>query len=436
MAYQYDYPFSQEQGERLIAAILQLNGNYDFTDASSIVNAIRSGNADKVPLGSIFTLENEYYGTIPCVVRRRNVDKVLGDEDRPTITFQTAFLLSTNGGTSAAPFQFDRPEAFYYVSTAIPAGTVCKFTTPTYGNWAAGDYMFTATDTIAVGSRLAISAQQNTALTSCKVNVYESATATSTSAQYAISASDGTETLNLGIFGTDLNVVARVSYGSNNYGESAIHQLLNGDGVMSSAFEAQTPYDLMPTAFTGLYGVFGGFSEEVQGYMPMAKIHCITNNVYEETTPAPAFSTGTAYAVGDLVTYEGFVWRCSSAHSAGAWKDAHFTKVSRAYGTAVSGEYYTSGHLWLPSRKEIYGTDETTYSSTEVQLPYYANIGTTNHDKLMYAEDATSPSTYWLRDPNSGNAVSVRNSSIGDGGALNYGNADISFCVAPLGILA
>lgn len=436
MAYQYDYPFSQEQGERLISAVLGISGNYDFTDAASIVQAIRSGNADKIPLGTIFTLENDYYGSIPCVVRRKNVDKVLGDEDRSTITFQTAFLLSTNGGSSAASFQFDRPEAFAYVSTAIAAGTVCKFTTPAYGGWAAGSYKFTATDAIAVGSRLAISAYQNTALTSCNVNVYESEFAASPSAQYAISASDGTETVDLGTWGTDANHPQRVSYGSNNYGESAIHQLLNGDGLMSGVFEAQTPYDLMPTAFTSLYGVFGGFSEEVQSYMPLAKIHCITNNVYEETSPADAFSASTAYAVGDLVTKDGYVWRCTSAHSAGVWNEGHFTKVSRAYGTSASSEYYTSGHLWLPSRKEIYGTDETTYASSEVQLPYYANIGTTDHDKLMYAENATSPTTWWMRDPGAGGAYYARISHASYGGALYDYGAYVGIGVAPLGILA
>ena len=40
-----------------------------------------------------------------------------------------------------------------------------------------------------------------------------------------------------------------------------------------------------------------------------------------------AFSTSTAYAVGDYVIYEGALYRFTSAHSAGAWNSSHVTQV-------------------------------------------------------------------------------------------------------------
>lgn len=43
---------------------------------------------------------------------------------------------------------------------------------------------------------------------------------------------------------------------------------------------------------------------------------------------APAFSTSTAYTVGDYVTFGGTLYRCTVAHSAGAWNNSHFTTVT------------------------------------------------------------------------------------------------------------
>lgn len=46
------------------------------------------------------------------------------------------------------------------------------------------------------------------------------------------------------------------------------------------------------------------------------------------TVVAPAFSTSTAYAVGDYVTYNNLLYKCTTSHSAGAWSSAHFTAVT------------------------------------------------------------------------------------------------------------
>ena len=94
-------------------------GSYDFTTAAGIVAAIRSGNISKVPNGSIFKETHEVYGDIYFVTRAKNQHKVAGDSQIPTITIQPLYLLSANGGTSAATFQYDRPEAFAKVADAI-----------------------------------------------------------------------------------------------------------------------------------------------------------------------------------------------------------------------------------------------------------------------------------------------------------------------------
>lgn len=379
--------------EKINTAILKLSRKeYDFdaNGVADIVKALRNGDGDLVPVGQEFTVPHNVYGNIEFVTRGFNIDKVAGDAARPTITIQPKYLLSVSGGTTASTFQYDRPEAFCSVDEEIAAGTICKFTTPAYGKWNAGTYKFTATEAIAAGSKLCMSGYESTAMLSSYVRVYDSAKATTHSAQYAITEDDGTATLNLGTWGTDLNHPQRVSYGSNNEAESNIFQWLNGIGVMSDIWVPKTKYDMMCTSYTSLNGFLGGFSETFRSYLGLCAIHNITNNVFES-------------------------------------QDSIYT---------TNSEYTHNGYFWLPSRKEIYGSNETANENSEAQFAYYAEVGTTDADKLMYAKGASNATTYWLRTPYAGYAYYVRICTATYGGALYYNYATTSIGVAPLAILA
>ena len=48
------------------------------------------------------------------------------------------------------------------------------------------------------------------------------------------------------------------------------------------------------------------------------------------TDLAPAFSTSTAYTVGQYVSYDGNIYKCTTSHSAGAWVAGDFTLVAVA----------------------------------------------------------------------------------------------------------
>ena len=381
-----------ESLKELVNATWAISGGYNVTDAKSIVAAIRSGNIDKIPNGSVFKETHDVYGDIYFVTRAKNQHKVVGDPTRPTITIQALYLLSAGGGSTAATFQYDRPEAFYKVTEAIPANTVCKFTTPALDRWAAGTYNFTATAEIPVGAKLCISGYSySAALTSMKVNVYANAKATSTLAQYTISEGAGVATMDLGTWGTDKNHPQRISYGSNNEAQSNIFQWLNADtgsGYMDSVYEEKTDYDMMDTSFTSKKGFLGGFSDEFRSYLGLCEIPNITNNVFE------------------VSPY-----------------------------TANGAKYTHNGYFFLPSRKEIYGSNETNGENDEVQFDYYKDIATSNADKLMYAKGTTAATTYWLRTPHAGYAYYVRLCHAGSGGALGNVGATSAIAVAPLGIL-
>ena len=381
-----------ESLKELVNATWAISGGYNVTDAKSIVAAIRSGNIDKIPNGSVFKETHDVYGDIYFVTRAKNQHKVVGDPARPTITIQPLYLLSVGGGSTVAKFQYDRPEAFYKVTEATPANTVCKFTTPTYSSWMAGTYNFTATAEIPVGAKLCISGNADAALTSRKVDVYANAKATTTLAQYTISEGAGVATKDLGTWGTDRNHPQRISYGSNNEAQSNIFQWLNADtgsGYMDSVYEEKTEYDMMDTSFTSKKGFLGGFSDEFRSYLGLCVIPNITNNVFE------------------VSPY-----------------------------TADGAKYTHNGYFFLPSRKEVYGSNETSGENDEVQFDYYKNIATSNADKLMYAKGATVATSYWLRTPDAGYARAVRSCYAGSGGALDHDGAYNAYAVAPLAILA
>lgn len=372
-------------------AIRENGGYYDLTDYKSITAAVRNGDGAKIPNGTVFSVPHAVYGDIDFIVRRKNVDKLALDPSAPTLTIQSKYLLSVDGGSSASTFQYDRPEAFKKVTEAIPANTVCKFTSITYGVWAAGTWKFTPTTQIPVGAMLCLDHYQDTPLTSCNVAVYANAKAASPTATYAITADDGSATLNLGTWGTECNHPQRISYGSNNEAQSNVFQFLNGDsgsGYMDSIFTQKTDFDMMSTSFTSLKGFFGGFPDDFRQCLGLAEIKNITNSVFESEP----------YHVNEAYTH--------------------------------------TGYFWLPSRKEVYGTNETANENGEVQLPYYATVGTTDADKLMYAKGAVNPTTYWLRTPYASGASTVRICYTGYGGGLYDHSARNSIAVSPLAILA
>ena len=364
--------------------------SFDMTLPTIMAN-LRHDRIDKIPLGATFTVPHAVYGDITFAVRAKNMHKCADDETKPTLTIQPIYLLSNNGGASTATFQYDRPEAFVKVAEAIPAGSVCQFTTIAYGGWTAGTWHFTATAAIPAGAKLCISGYQDHALDTLNVNVYASAKATTTLAQYSIASGDGGATVNLGTWGTECNHPQRVSYGSNNEAQSNIFQWLNADtgsANMDSVYEEKTEFDMMDTSFVSKKGFLGGFGAEFRSYLGLAKIPNITNTVFESDP----------YVKND--------------------------------------SYFHQGYFFLPSRKEIYGTNENAHEDGETQFDFYKDIMTADADKLMYARGAVTPTSYWLRTPLAGYAVHVRFCYTGYGGQLHYSYASSAYAVAPLAILA
>ena len=385
--------------DRLCDAIL--GGTGDLTDYRAIIRAIRNGKIDRIPNGLEFVVPHAVYGNVHFVTMRKNVDKVLGDEERPTLTIKVKYALSDGGGATAATFVYDKPEAFAEAEIAYAADTRFRFEIETtYSKWYAGKYIFVPPIAIQPGYRFCINGYADGELgTARKVTIYENATATTALATVDIIADDEGEAVGLGTFGKELNHAQRVSYGSNNGAESNIRQWLNGKGLMSDIFVPQTKFDMMAPMYANMQGFLGGFPDDFIECLAPCKVHNVSNTVYECTTPAEAYSSSKSYAVGDILTYEGWVWRCITAHASGNWTESHFTKIAKHYGIEKDSEYWQEGdYFWLASRKEVYGSNETASEESDTQFPYYAEVATTNHDKLLFANGATSAVTDWERE--------------------------------------
>lgn len=73
---------------------------------------------------------------------------------------------------------------------------------------------------------------------------------------------------------------------------------------------------------TQITGLINDSSNDSTKTWSASRINVLKNQL------APAFSTKTAYAIGDYVTYGVTLYKFTSAHSAGAWNSAHATAVT------------------------------------------------------------------------------------------------------------
>ena len=73
-----------------------------------------------------------------------------------------------------------------------------------------------------------------------------------------------------------------------------------------------------------LLSVLALLKAEINGKADQATVSSLS------TSMADAFSQSASYAVGDLCMKDGILYKCTQAHSAGAWNAAHFTATSVA----------------------------------------------------------------------------------------------------------
>ena len=104
---------------------------------------------------------------------------------------------------------------------------------------------------------------------------------------------------------------------------------------------------------------------------PSGNVPFTTGGAYNLLTSlAPIFNTATSYAVGDMVTYNGVLYICTTAHSAGVWNTSHFTVSNlntefQKPANNIAEDFqinkaYEKGQLVIYN-KELYKCKQTTY---------------------------------------------------------------------------
>ena len=343
-------------------------------DWMQIQRDIRSGNgAVLYPVGTQLVLHHATLGDILMDVVSHDTVKKDGDADAHTMTVLAHACLMN--------LQFDAPEAFYYAENGLAAGTYNITAAAAFSNWAAGTYQFTLAQAVPAGGQLCINGNYGTALTSLKVQSF--ASRTSTTAIETVDITEGSGGTSLGTFATELNHPQRISYGSNNYKESAARQMLNSQAAAGSVWTPQTGFDRPPSWAASQAGFLNGCSDDFKAAIATAVVKCSANNTYE--APDSTVTKNTAYTLADKV--------------------------------------------FLASRVEVgLGTGDVADSSTLFQ--FYDGADNDDRIKLL----GTSARYWWLRTPYSGYAHGVR--YVNTAGSLTNGNANSAIGLVPACIIA
>lgn len=182
--------------------------------------------------------------------------------------------------------------------------------------------------------------------------------------------SSGTETPVAGLNGTSGELVPSVSLYQKGSKLSDTDNWIPGDsGIFSITFATPMPdadYDVIVGIDTPEINVSVAYDKTVNGFKAKVEnvssityagrieiywqaFKLMTDEVHEADSAhiaqntanfAPAFSDVTSYAVGDYVTYNNILYRCTTAHTAGVWVAGHFTQVT--VGSELSAISYLS----------------------------------------------------------------------------------------------
>ena len=356
--------------ENLAKIAKAVGSQVDISTWEGIQKAVRSGIAkDILPVGTQLAVNHSVYGTRLFDVVAHDYLKSVHDENAHTMTIQQHDLLTG--------IQFDESEAFYYAETQLAAGTYNVILATAYGGWAAGTYQFTLTQAVPAGGQLCINGYESTAITSLKVQSFANRTTNTAAESVAITAGSGGT--NLGTFGEGaINHIQRVSYGSNNYKESAMRQFLNSSAAAGSVWIPQTKFDRPPSWLTSLAGYKNGLDQDFLAVVGKVVLPCSANSIYE--APDSSITKGTKYNLND--------------------------------------EFY------LASEMEIFNANRDVADDSKV-FPFYVGAG--NADRIKYRDG--SAADWWLRTPYSGGANRVRR-VISDG-TVSSNSAVNSYGLAP-----
>jgi hypothetical protein len=267
--------------------------------------------------------------------------------------------------------QFDAPEALIYAAEAIPAGNYKVYVTN--DPWTAGNnnkyWYFTLTQNVPAGGQIVVSASYNADLEGKSVKTYSGPASTTVIETATLTATEIADAVDLGTTRlANVNDIARVKVGSNNYKESAIRQWINSKAAANGWWAKTNKFD-RPASYANVAGLLHGMDQDFLDSVRALAVPCKTNGTFE----LDGWTLNTAYTLADK--------------------------------------------FWLASRNEVgFGTENVAEGSV-----LKAYDGAANVDRIKY--DILSKSTargWWLRSPYPSYSGNVRYVDV-DGSLSYYG---------------
>ena len=297
--------------------------------------------------------------------------------------------LTTQGYTHSATLQelkltlrqFDAIEAWLYVETEISEGTY-RFKIPNYDASYGGNkwYYFTTTQAVPVGGQITLSWNYNanptkvatygatvdtTAIESLNITEWVEGTSPDAVSLGTIKLSPSDPESDYG----KLNHIHRARYGSNNYHQSGLRQILNSSGAANTWWQPTTIFD-RPYDNRDSTGYLLTLNSDFKDVLATADITTVANNVFETTgLDNIEFTLNKPYAVKDKI--------------------------------------------FILSHTEVNLSSSPNVGSV---LDYYVNAG--NAKRIKYRKDNNSAYYWWLRAPYPSYGSLVR--FVSSSGALYY----------------
>lgn len=284
--------------------------------------------------------------------------------------------------------QFDAPEALYYASEELPAGTYNISIAVGYGNgWVPGkSIQFTLANPVPVGGQIYIECSTNNAndpTAGRTLTVYQSKG--STTVVETTTTSNGTEGINLGSTSTNaqktngnINAISRAVYGSGHYSESAIRQWLNSEMPANQWWKPQNNWDRPPrTADLNRAGFLTRLPSDFVSILDYNDITVALNTqegfssdreVVRDRIFLPSLEN--MNVAPQLAGAEGPVWDYykilaqEAGISGGQFKQYTNYDVLKHFNLATVGANLSSVYVWLLScyRSNAYGAWYVTYN--------------------------------------------------------------------------
>ena len=256
--------------------------------------AVRRGQAEKLfPIGYEFEVNKNGGGTIPFVVLGYDTIAPQDTDLTHSMILGTKYIFGS-GNSAYTPIQFDAPEALTY-ATNLVGGRTYLFNWTGSSNMDSGNWFCYIPNNVNGSYQIVLNEEDRTLSFYLMSNGVLSSTAAQTLP--ITQSSSGTNIVGF----TNVNDINRVLYGSNNYAQSAVRQLLNSSASIGNVWIPKTVFDRPPAWADTLSGFMSNIDDsEFMQVVATASVPCRTNDLFEvDNLDGTHFSTSSTYTVND-----------------------------------------------------------------------------------------------------------------------------------------